>query len=292
MAVDTFIPEVWSAELLTTLNENYVLADPGVSVNTDYEGEINQGGDTVHIGSLSDPTVSSYTKNVTVIDPQTLTTTDQTLLIDQSKYFAFEVDDVDMRQVANGGRLLTTAATRAGEKLMELADTYLGTIMTAGAGTVLTAADIATPAGAYSLLVRMKVALDRANVPQAGRWVAVSPEFHALLLGDTRFTDASSYGLGGVVANGEVGRALGFTIKVSTNLPTGTAGTLPEVSSYIIAGHSIATTWAEQIRKVEAYRPQNSFSDAVKGLHLYGAKVVRPEALVVCDVDVTVPTTL
>lgn len=291
MAVDTFIPEVWSAELLTTLDENYVLAAPDAS-NRDYEGDIANAGDTVHIGSLTDPTVSSYTKNVTVIDPQTLTTTDQSLVIDQSKYFAFEVDDVDKRQAQNGGRLLTVAAQRAAVKLQELADTYLGTLMTANAGTVLTAADVATPAAAFSVLIQLKVALDRANVPQAGRWIAVSPEFYGLLLADPRFTDASAYGQGGVVANGIVGRALGFTVKVSTNLPTGTAGTAPEVSSFIIAGHRMATTFAEQINKTEAYRPDNSFSDAVKGLHLYGAKVVRPEALAVIDVDVTVPASL
>ena len=291
MAVDTFIPEVWSAELLTTLDENYVLAAPDAS-NRDYEGEIANAGDTVHIGSLADPTVSTYTKNVTVINPQTLSTTDQTLLIDQSKYFAFEVDDVDKRQVLNGGNLLTTAAQRAAVKLQELADTYLGTLMTAGAGTVLAPAGVATPAAAFSVLIRLKVALDRANVPQAGRWIAVSPEFYGLLLADPRFTDASAYGQGGVVANGVVGRALGFTVKVSTNLPSGTAGTLPAVSSFIIAGHKMATTFAEQINKTEAYRPPDSFSDAIKGLHLYGAKVVRPEALAVMDVDVTVPTSL
>jgi len=60
------------------------------------------------------------------------------------------------------------------------------------------------------------------------------------------------------------------------------------VSNYIIAGHSMALTFAEQINKTEAYRPESSFSDAIKGLHLYGAKVVRPEALAVQDVDVTV----
>lgn len=291
MAVDTFIPEVWSAELLTTLDENYVLAAPDAT-NRDYEGEIANAGDTVHIGSLTDPTVSTYTKNVTVIDPQTLTTSDQTLLIDQSKYFAFEVDDVDMRQIKDGGKLLSTAAKRAAVKLQELADTYIGTLMTTNAGNILTPVDVATSAGAYSILVQLKTKLDRNNVPQAGRWVAVSPEFYALLLGDARFTDASAYGQGGVVANGEVGRALGFTVKVSTNLPTGTAGTAPEVSSFILAGHRMATTFAEQISKTEAYRPDNAFSDAIKGLHLYGAKVVRPEALAVIDVDVTIPASL
>ena len=289
MAVDTFIPEVWSATLLTTLDTDYVLASPRAT-NRDYEGEIREAGDTVHIGSLTDPTVSTYTKNVTTIDPQTLTTTDQTLLIDQSKYFAFEVDDIDARQARNGGQLLTTAAQRAAVKLMELADTYVGTLMTTNAGTVLAAMDVTTAAGAYATLIRLKVALDRENIPQQGRFVAVSPEFYALLLHDSRFTDASASGSSDALRNGVVGRAAGFDILVSTNLPAGTAGTLPEVSSFIIAGHRMATTFAEQINKVEAYRPDNSFSDAVKGLHLYGAGVIRPEALAVIDVDVTVPT--
>jgi N4-gp56 family major capsid protein len=289
MAVDLFIPEVWAAELLVRLQEQYVLADPGVAVNTDYTGEIQQGGDTVHIGSLGRPTIGTYTKGVTAVDPQQLTTTDQTLVIDQSKFFAFEVDDIDMAQVRDGGRLMTQAAAEAADGLMEVADTYLGTIMTAGAGTVLAAAAIGTPEAAYNTLVRLKVALDRSNTPTLGRWVAVSPEFHGLLLGDARFTSADRYGQPGVITNGSVGRALGFDIKVSTNLPAGTAGVAPAVSSFIIAGHRVATTWAEQVRKIEAFRPDNSFSDALKGLHLYGAKVVRPEALAVIDVDVTLP---
>lgn len=289
MAVDLFRPGVWASELLVRLQERYVLADPGVSVNTDYAGEIQQGGDTVHIGSLGRPTIGNYVRNVTAVDPQTLNSTDQTLVIDQSKFFAFEVDDVDAAQVRDNGRLMTHAAEQAGDGLMEVADTFLGTIMTAGAGTVLTAAAITTPAQAYNILVRLKVALDRGNVPTDGRWVAVAPEFHGLLLGDERFTSADRYGQTGVITNGEVGRALGFEIKVSTNLPAGTAATAPAVSSFVIAGHRVATTWAEQIRQVEAYRVQTSFSDALKGLHLYGAKVIRPEALAVIDVDVTLP---
>lgn len=289
MAVDLFSPDVWAAELLVRLQEMYVLADPAASVNTDYQGEINQGGDTVHIGSLGRPTIGTYVKNVTAVDPQTLNTTDQTLLIDQSKFFAFEVDDVDAAQVRDNGRLMTQAAEQAGDGLMEVADTFLGTIMTAGAGTILAPQAATTAAAAYSILVKLKVALDRSNTPTLGRWVAVSPEFHGLLLSDERFTSADRYGSAGVVTNGSVGRALGFDIKVSTNLPGGTAGVSPAVSSFIIAGHRVATTWAEQIRQVEAYRVQTSFSDALKGLHLYGAKVVRPEALAVVDVDVTLP---
>lgn len=287
MAVDTFIPEVWSATLLTALEERHVLAQDGL-VNRDYEGEIAQFGDTVHIGSLSDPTISTYTKNSTVISPQTLTTTDDTLTIDQSKYFAFEVDDVDMRQARAGGQLLTKAATRSAVGLRETLDTYLATTIVAGAGTIMTPDTVSTADEAFLLLRQLRMQLNKDNVPADGRFVVISPEFEALILGDARFTDASKYGTNAPIMNGEIGRALGFRIFVSNNLPEGTAGTLPAVSNFVIAGHSMATTLAEQINKVEAYRPPDSFSDAIKGLHLYGALVVRPEALVVIDVDVTV----
>lgn len=287
MAVDTFIPEVWAATLLTALEEQYVTGQPGV-INRDYEGDIAQYGDTVHIGTLADPTISNYVKNVTVINPQTLATTDQTLLIDQSKYFAFEVDDVDARQVRDDGQLLDKAAMRSAAGLADTLDTYVLTLMTTGAGTVLAAQDVATHDAAFLLLRRLRMALNKANVPRRDRFAILSPEFEALLLGDNRFLDASRYGSTEPVLNGEIGRAIGFRILVSNNLPAGTAGTPPEVSNFVIAGHPMATTVAEQINKTEAYRPPDSFSDAIKGLHLYGGKVVRPEALAVCDVDVTV----
>jgi N4-gp56 family major capsid protein len=287
MAVDTFIPEVWAADLFVGLRKEQIYGQAGV-INRDYEGEIAQYGDTVHIGSLAAPTISTYTKNVTAIDPQTLTTTDQTLLIDQSKYFAFEVDDVDKRQARSGGQLLDKAASDAAYGLSDTADVFLAGLMTANAGNVIAPGDAATPDAAYKIVLALKVKLDKAKIPTSGRFLIVSPDFHSLLLQDARFTDASKYADGGAtIRNGEVGRVLGFNVMVSLNNPAGTAGTLPEVSNFVVAGHAMATTFAEQINNVEAYRPQSSFSDAIKGLHLYGAKVVRPEALAVMDVDVT-----
>ena len=112
MAVDTFIPEVWAAELLVALKAEHVFGQ-GNLINRDYEGEISDFGDTVHINSLSAPTVQNYVKNTTNIAPQDLTTADQLLVIDQSKYFAFQVDDVDQRQARNGGQLLTKGASEA-----------------------------------------------------------------------------------------------------------------------------------------------------------------------------------
>jgi N4-gp56 family major capsid protein len=289
MAVDLFIPKVWAAELLTALDKTLVAGQTGVT-NRNYEGEIANFGDTVHIGSLSNPTIADYVKNVTAINPQTLTTTDQTLVINQAKYFAFEVDDVDARQVRDGGVLMTRAAQQAAYGLAEATDTFLLSAMATGATNVVPAADVtsATPGGAYSIVLKLKLALDKQNVTQDGRFLLVSPDFYAVLLSDPRFVDAAQYGSNAPVQNGEVGRVLGFSVIVSNNLPGGTAGTPPEVSNFVIAGHSMATTFAEQISKVEAYRPESAFSDAVKGLHLYGAKVVRGEALAVCDVDVTI----
>lgn len=292
MAVDTFIPEVWAAELLVALEEHHVFAQDGVT-NRDYEGEVSAFGDTVHIGTLADPTIDDYVKNVTVIDPETLTTTDDTLLIDQSKYFAFEVDDVDARQVRDSGQLLSKAAMRSAIGLRDLVDTFVGTSMTTDAGTVLTpealsATDPAAHNEAFRILRRLRMELNKQNVPTDNRFAVISPEFEAVILGDNRFIDASKYGTNTPIMNGEIGRAIGFRILVSNNLPEGTAGTPPAVSNFVVAGHPIATTFAEQINKVEAYRPDNSFSDAIKGLHLYGSKVARPEALAVIDVDVTV----
>jgi N4-gp56 family major capsid protein len=287
MAVDTFIPKVWAADLFVALRGAQVFAQGGL-INRDYEGDIAQSGDTVHIGTLARPTISNYVKNVTAIDPATLATTDQTLVIDQSKYFAFEVDDVDARQVKDSGQLLNKAADDAAFGLADGADNFLAGLMTTAAGNVITAGDAATADAAYKIVLALKVKLDKAKVPSVGRFLVISPEFHALLLQDTRFIDAASYGSNTPIMNGEVGRVLGFSVVISLNLPAGTAGTPPnEVSNFVIAGHSMATTFAEQINKVEAYRPQNSFSDAIKGLYLYGAKVVRPEALAVMDVDVT-----
>jgi N4-gp56 family major capsid protein len=284
MAVDTFIPEVWHASLMTALRDSYVFAS---LVNRDYEGDIAESGDTVHIGALSDVTIKNYVKNTTVIAPDTLATTDQTMVIDQSKFFAFEVDDIDARQVKNSGDLLNKAALSAADGLGQNLDTFVSGLMVAGASNVIAPADVSTPDQAYKVLVVVKVKCDRAKMPVEGRFLVISPEFHGLLLQDNRFIDVSRYGSSEPILRGEVGRVLGFRVIVSNRIPQGTAGTAPEVSNFLIAGHQIATTLAEQIRKVEAYRPQDSFSDAIKGLHLFGGKVVRGEALVVQDIDVT-----
>jgi hypothetical protein len=107
--------------------------------------------------------------------------------------------------------------------------------------------------------------------PADGRFVIVPSWYHAMLLKDDRFVRAGTAKTDQVLANGMVGEAAGFTIMKSNNVPN-TTNTLYK----IIAGHKMAFSYAEQIVKVEAYRPEKRFSDAIKGLHVYGGKLVRP----------------
>jgi N4-gp56 family major capsid protein len=286
VSITRFRPEIWSAVLLSALRKSLVYAGPGV-VNRDYEGEITQAGDTVRITSISDPVVQTYVPNSTVITPQELTDAQRTLVVDQSKYFAFYIDDVDARQAK--GSVLTEAMTRAAYKMRDAIDQYVAGFYTqVQAANVLASGSAisvpaATPNLAYdSVLVPLKVALDNANVPTEGRYVIVPPWFHGRLLLDARFIKVNESGTSEGLRNGMVGRAAGFDILLSNNTPTPSAG-----QSVVQAGTDAAVTFAEQINKTEAYRPQNSFSDAVKGLNLYGGKLLRPEALAVATVQQT-----
>jgi N4-gp56 family major capsid protein len=265
MAVTSFIPQYWSARLLTTLSKALVF---GSVANRDYEGEIQDAGDTVRINNITDPTVGNYVRNSTVITPAQLDTVSQSLLIDQARFFAFYVDDVDARQAA--GDLIGVATDRAGYKLADTADQFLNTTAVAGAGSRTGGLTITTGEHVWAQLLASKVVLDTNNVPSEGRWAVITPAFHALLMDTPKFLDASQSGSTEPLLNGRVGRAAGFDIRVSNNASANT----------IVTGHPMAMTYAEQIVKVEAYRPQSAFSDAVKGLHVSGARVVRPEALV------------
>jgi N4-gp56 family major capsid protein len=276
MAIDRFIPEVWSAQLLVALQKSLVFAQPGV-VNRDYEGEISDYGDTVRITSISDPTIGTYTPNSTTITPEELTDAQRTLVIDQAKYFAFKVDDVDKRQAR--GDVMTEAMRRAAYKLRDIVDQYIAafytSVDTANRVNNGSAVSITTAALAYTNLVALRTQLDEANVQTEGRWVVIPPWYEGLLLDSPNFINAEKAADGGAaLRNGRIGRAAGFDILKSNNVVNVTGDDYA-----ILAGVDTAISYAEQINKVEAYRPESSFSDAIKGLHLWGAKVIRTDSL-------------
>ena len=271
-----FIPTVWASRLLTALGSALVYGQAGVC-NRDYEGEIRKSGNTVKIASIGDVTIDDYTKDTDIGDPETLTDEEQTLLIDQSKYFNFYVDSVDRAQ--QNVNVLDEAMRRSAWKLRDLSDTFLAATMEAVVpagnkiGSTVTP-KVPTKDDAYEYLVDLSVLLDEANAPIDGRFVVVPAWFHGLLLKDERFIKSGTRRSDEAIRNGEVGEAAGFSILKSNNVPN-TTGTKYK----IMAGHSIATAYVEQIVDVQTYKPEKRFGDAVKGLHVYGAKVVRPTNL-------------
>lgn len=282
MAITNFIPEVWSATLLSSLKKSLVFGS-GAIVNRDYEGEITGSGDSVRITSISRPTVGTYVKNSTTITPENLTDAERTLVIDQSKYFAFEIDDVDLRQSKNGGALMSEAAQEAAYGLADVADQLIAGLYTGvDSGNAITTTAITTSALAVTGLINLKIKLDNANVPTQGRYVVVPPWYHGLLLGSDLFVRVDASGTSEALRNGVVGRAFGFDVYVSNNCVNVTG------DDWIVqAGIRGAIAFAEQIVKVEAYRPESAFSDAIKGLHVYGAKLVRPTAIATLTASIT-----
>lgn len=282
MSLNNFIPQVWSARLLENLNKNHVFVG---LCNRNYEGEIKGYGDQVKINSIGRVTIGDYEKNTDINAPETLTDAQRILLINQGKYFNFQIDDVDKAQ--QQPKVMDEAMREASYALADVSDQYIASFYTEAAAANCIGSD-ATPTSftnatdAYNTLVKVGVKLDEANVTKAGRWIVVPAWYHALLLLDNRFVQAGTTTADNVLRNGEVGRAAGFTIYVSNNV----AATGESKDTFkIMAGYEQTISFAEQIVDVEAYRPEKRFSDAVKGLHVYGAKVVRPETLAVLTVE-------
>lgn len=275
MAITTFIPEIWSARLLYALENAHVATN---LVNRNYQGQIANAGDTVRINSIGAITVSDYTKNTDMAAPETLSTTDQTLIIDQAKTFNFQVDDVDNVQAA--GDLIDTAMGRAAYALADVSDKFLLKTIANGAASANTIGQKATltaltAANVYENIVKLRTLMDKANVPTQGRTLVIPPEVYALLLNDTtHFSLAQAVTKDDVVINGMVGRIAGFDVFESNNCVSGSNGGSGTTPYFVITAQvASATTFAEQIIKTEAYRMEKRFADGIKGLHVYGAKV-------------------
>lgn len=306
MSVLAFKPEIWSRVILAAEKKALVFGGPGI-VNDDYEGEISGPGTTVHITQFGDPIISDYAPNET-ISYQELDDAGQELLIDQRKYFGFTIDDVDKRQAA--GDMQSYLEDRAAYKLADTADTFIAGLYTGAAyANILettTNAVVATGSGSSSLttgncvsvsvyggsstnpadfylkvVLPLKVKLDEAYVPQQGRYIVIPPWAMAMLEQTQAFVAVATPAQQEVFANGHVGRVAGFDVYVSNNsVECDTTN-----NGWVIqAGHPMAITFAEQIVQTEALRLQTTFADAVRGLHVYGAKLVRPDHIAVAGV--------
>lgn len=292
MSITNFRPTIWAKALQYNLNKKHVHADV---MNREYEGEIKSFGDTVKISSIGRVTTTAYTNNAgmggtdasptitAIARPEILQGSSLFLNIDQAYYFNFAISDVDKRQQTP--KLLNEAMKEAAYSIADRIDTFANqTIQTGVSGTGdavgnrLSARTIGTGAGdsdAYETLIDLLTLLKENDVV-GDYWAIVPPWFVGMLVKGKYLM-----GYGDAMANGKMGRSAGFEIKESNNLSGATSGTIATAGGVytILAGVKAAATFAEQLDEIQAYRPHDGFHEAVKGLHVYGAKVTRPYAL-------------
>lgn len=272
-----FKPEIMSKELLRNLDNNSVWLD---CVNRNWQGEIKNQGDTVKINQPGDITVKTYVKGT----PMTYESPDgkqDQLVIDQQKYFAFDIEDIDEVQanVALVGQYFDRARTAISlEK-----DTYIATKAWAGidSDNILTA-----PSGglskdnAYDIFVQLRAALRWSNaIKNNGRgydgkqpYAIVDPAVMGVLLSTEQAIHATSAG-DETIRRGSVLRFAGFDIKESTNLDR------TDTDHTIIVGTTEAITFADQISKTRTLEDKDDFVAHCAGLYLYGAAVLQGKAL-------------
>jgi N4-gp56 family major capsid protein len=301
MAIGNFNPTIWSKGFLVNLNKQHVHADV---CNRDYEGEIKAQGDTVKISSIGRITVRAYTSNaglggtdasptVTAINrPEVLQGSSLFLVVDQADYFNFAIDDADAFQ--QQPKLMNKAMSEAAYAMADAVDQFVNSTLqtgvagtTSGTGNRLTARTVGVGAGdddAYEMLVDLGVKLREADVT-GEKWAIIPPWMYGMLQKDVRFTNYGTMENRKTLENGSIGRAAGFEIKKSNNLSGATAGTTATAGGVytVLAGVKEAATFAEQVDSIQAFKPDDAFADAIKGLHLYGAKVTRPYALASCE---------
>ena len=286
-----FIPEIWSGKLIENFYDATVLS--AIS-NTDYEGEIRRMGDAVNIRTTPEITIRDYVKGQTL----TVENPDKPkiqLLIDKGEYFACVEDDVD--RIQSDIKLMDTWSKDASERLKikidqrvltDLLPDIAATNKGATAGEQTASFNLGTTASpravtkdgaggtvpVVDLIVDLGTVLDEANSPESGRFLVI-PAKMAGLIKKSELKDASLSGDGVTpLRNGRLGMIDRFTLYVSHNLKVDTGGKFN-----LIAGHKMGFTFASQMTEMETIRSESTFGNIVRGLQVYGYKVVKGEAL-------------
>ena len=285
-----FIPEIWSGKLIENFYDSTVLA--AIS-NTDYEGEIRNQGDTVNIRTQPNITIREYVKgqNLVVENPDA---PKLQLVIDKGEYFSCVEDDID--RVQSDIKLMDMWSKDASEQMKIKIDQRVLTDMLPGIGALNKGATAGQQSAAFNLgttgspltvtkdgasattsvvdlIVDMGTVLDEANVPESDRFLII-PARMAGLIKKSELKDASLTGDSVTpVRNGRLGMIDRFTLYVSHNLNVSSGKTS------IIGGHKMGFTFASQMTEMETLRAQSTFGNIIRGLQVYGYKVVKPEAL-------------
>ena len=289
-----FLPSVYSKKVMNFFRKASVIE---AITNTDYAGEISSFGDSVKIIKEPVISVSDYTRN-TDTTQQMLTDQEITLVVDSAKAFKFIVDDIESNM--SHVNFKEIASSSAAYALKDSYDAAVLATMFAGCSATtpnhILGADSATDlaAGVFDgsgaadlgasetdpldLMARMARLLDEQNVPEEGRWFVASPDFYEVLGQSSSKLLSVDYNAGqGSIRNGLVssGKLRGFDMYKSNNIAA-----TSNAAGKCLAGHISSTATANTILSTEVLRDQTSFGDIVRGLHVYGAKVLRDEAIV------------
>jgi len=311
-----FAPEIFSQKVLKFFRRASVVED---ITNTDYAGEIENFGDTVRIIKEPTVTVSAYQRG-SVVNPQDLADDQITMVVDQANAFAFKIDDIEERHSHVNFEALATSSGAfalkrkydktvlqamsdgAGIAASAVSGTTLTTTAAAGAiGTANAPINIETDDAGINMMLAMARLLDDESVPEENRWFVAPPIFYEKVFqAGNKIAEVQVTGDGtSPLRNGlaTVGTLAGFRCYKSTALNS-TGGTdqvtLTDASAtlavdgsenVVLAGHMSSTSTASHIAKTEVVRSTESFSDVIRGLHVFGQKVLRQEAIVRGVVD-------
>jgi hypothetical protein len=287
----TFVPEIWSGKLLVKFYSATVLA--AIS-NTDYEGEIKNVGDKVIIRTIPDITIRDYSKGQSLII-QRPESPNVELEINKAKYFNFICDDIDKHQTDIP--LMNKWSADSGQQMKitvdtgVLADIYADAHAnnkgaTAGkkSGDInlgaLTVALAVNKANILDIIIDCATVLGEQDCPEEGRWMVI-PEWFAGMISKSDLKDASLAGDATSIiryGNGRMGRIGDFTIYRS-NLLTSAADT-GYTCFHALAGQLNALSFAAQMTNMETLRSESTFGNLVRGLNVYGYKVLKAEALI------------
>jgi len=302
-----FAPEIFSQKVLKFFRRASVVED---ITNTDYAGEIENFGDTVRIIKEPTVTVSAYTRG-SVVNAQDLADDQITMVVDNANAFAFKIDDIEERHSHVNFEALATSsgafalkrkydanvlqAMSDGAGIAGADDASLSgglTTTNSALGTASAPINVETDDAGINLMLLMARTLDDQSVPEENRWFVAPPIFYEKMfqagnkMAEVQVTgDATSPLRNGLAIPGALA---GFRCYKSTALNS-TAGTdqvtLSGVATdasenVVLAGHMSSTSTASHIAKTEVVRSTESFSDVIRGLHVFGRKVLRPEAMV------------
>lgn len=273
---DAFIPEIWDAAVYRTLEDNLVAK----KICRNYSNKVGKAGDVIHFNGLADPTVTAYAGSVSY---ETLVAPTISLLVDQQNYYAFDVTDVE-ETMANVD-LRGSQAERAGYMLRKTCDEYVMQLYTQ-AGNTVTADTTCDSATIISDIGLMKQALQENNVMENDMWLVIPPWIQLKLeLAGIKF--AINNGI-----NGKGGMSWAKVLGFDTYVTNSVYESIATPVSHLMAGSYNSIVFAEALMKSETLRSETAFTTHVRGLHVYGAKVIKPKELVTLTATYTAETAI